>query len=26
LRGGILLVWWLGFLVEARHLLEFHGV
>jgi hypothetical protein len=24
LRGGILLVWWLGLLVEARHLLDFH--
>jgi hypothetical protein len=20
LRGGVLLVWWLGFLIEARHL------
>jgi hypothetical protein len=26
LRGGILLVWWLGFLVEARHLLTFLGL
>jgi hypothetical protein len=25
LRGGILLVWWLGFLVEARHLLTYNG-
>ena len=25
LRGGILLVWWLGLLIEARHLLGFHG-
>ena len=25
LRGGMLLVWWLGFLVEARHLLTFAG-
>lgn len=24
LRGGILLVWWLGLLVEARHLLDFY--
>lgn len=26
LRGGILLVWWLGFLIEARHLLDFHAL
>lgn len=26
LRGGMLLVWWLGFLVEARHLLTFNGL
>lgn len=25
LRGGILLVWWLGLLIEARHLLDFHS-
>jgi len=25
LRGGMLLVWWLGFLVESRHLLTYHG-
>jgi hypothetical protein len=25
LRGGILLVWWVGFLIEARHLLTFIG-
>lgn len=24
LRGGILLVWWLGLLIEARHLLDFY--
>lgn len=22
LRGGVILVWWLGFLIEARHLLQ----
>ena len=26
LRGGILIVWWLELLVEARHLLEFQGM
>lgn len=26
LRGGILIVWWLDLLVEARHLLEFQGL
>ncbi len=26
LRGGIILVWWLGLLVEARHLLTFQGL
>lgn len=26
LRGGILLVWWLDLLMEARHLMEFHGL
>jgi hypothetical protein len=26
LRGGILLMWWMGFLVEARHLLGFQGM
>jgi hypothetical protein len=26
LRGGILLVWWLGFLIEARHLLTYNGL
>ena len=25
LRGGILLVWWIGLLTEARHLLDFHS-
>ncbi len=25
LRGGMLLVWWIGLLVEARHLLTFNG-
>jgi hypothetical protein len=25
LRGGILLVWWLGLLIETRHLLGFQG-
>ena len=25
LRGGILLVWWIGFLIDARHLLTFQG-
>jgi hypothetical protein len=24
LRGGMVLVWWLGLLVEARHLLSLH--
>jgi hypothetical protein len=22
LRGGLVLAWWLGFLIEARHLLN----
>jgi hypothetical protein len=26
LRGGIVLIWWLGFLVEARHLLSLQGM
>jgi hypothetical protein len=26
LRGGILIVWWLEFLLEARHLLAFQGL
>lgn len=26
LRGGILLVWWLQLLIEARHFPEFHGL
>lgn len=26
LRGGILIVWWLELLVEARHLLDFQGL
>jgi len=26
LRGGMLLVWWLGFLIEARHLLTYYGL
>ena len=26
LRGGVLLVWWLGFLIEARHLLDLTGL
>jgi hypothetical protein len=26
LRGGVLLVWWLGFLIEARHLIDLMGL